>query len=82
MLGLTVKWTTSSLADFPPWLCLCYGNTLYHRNVTVRNCYFDQGWVATLNHVDNFVFENNTSNGKMMISANACGERLNTGAFK
>lgn len=65
-----------------PWLCLCYGNTLYHRNVTVRNCYFDQGWVATLNHVDNFVFENNTSNGKMMISANACGERLNTGAFK
>ena len=46
----------------------------YHRNVTVRNCYFDQGWVATLNHVDNFVFENNTSNGKMMISANACGE--------
>ena len=30
MLGLTVKWTTSSLADLPPpWLCLCYGNTLY-----------------------------------------------------
>lgn len=45
----------------------------YHRNVTVRNCYFDAGVIASLNHVDNFVFEGNTSNGKMMIKAKKCG---------
>jgi hypothetical protein len=46
----------------------------YHRNITVRNCYFDEGWIVNLNHVDNFGFENNTSNGKMMISAHNCGK--------
>ena len=45
----------------------------YHKNVTVRHCYFDQGCIAVLNHVDHFVFEDNTSNGKMMITANVCG---------
>lgn len=44
----------------------------YHKNITVRNCYFDEGLVAVLRHVDNFVFENNTSNGEMTIQTQAC----------
>ena len=39
---------------------------------TVKNCYFDAGVVASLNHVDGFVFEGNTSNGEMQIRATDC----------
>lgn len=46
----------------------------YHRNITVRNCHFDAGCIAELNHVDNFVFDGNTSNGKMIIKARDCGK--------
>ena len=30
--------------------------------------------IAELNHVDNFVFDGNTSNGKMIIKARDCGK--------
>lgn len=46
----------------------------YHKNITVRNSYFDAGVVASLNHMDNFVFEGNTSNGVMKIKYRDCGE--------
>ena len=46
----------------------------YHKNITVRNCRFAPGWVAVLNHVDNFVFEGNTCDGEMMIHAPCCGK--------
>ena len=36
-------------------------------NVTVRNCYFDEGLIAVLRHVDNCVFEKNTSNGEINV---------------
>ena len=43
------------------------------KNITVRNCCFDEGLVAVLKHMDNIVFENNTSNGKMSIKLLDCG---------
>lgn len=39
----------------------------YHKNITVRNCYFDKGLVAVLRHVDNFRFEDNKSDGELSI---------------
>ena len=39
----------------------------YHKNITVRNCYFDKGEVAVFHHVDGFTFENNESDGEMTI---------------
>ena len=44
----------------------------YHKNLTVKNCWFDAGCVVNISHVDNFVFENNDSNGEMMIRAIDC----------
>ena len=46
----------------------------YHKNITVRNCYFDKGRIININHVDNFVFEGNTSCGEMEIYARDCGK--------
>ena len=46
----------------------------YHKNITVRNCYFDKGRIININHVDNFVFEGNTSCGEMEISVKDCGK--------
>ncbi|MBO5223697.1 MAG: hypothetical protein J6C23_04210 [Clostridia bacterium] len=40
----------------------------YHKNITVQNCYFDCGIIASLNHVDGFTFKNNMSNGVMRLS--------------
>ncbi len=39
----------------------------YHKNITVENCTFGKGEVAILNHVDGFVFRNNTADGEMKI---------------
>ena len=39
----------------------------YHKNVTVRNCYFDAGLAAAFDHVDGFIFTGNVSDGKMEI---------------
>lgn len=46
----------------------------YHKNITVRDCWFDQGLVAELRHVDNFVFDQNASDGTMEIKAEECGK--------
>ena len=44
----------------------------YHKNITVKNCYFDGGTVAVLRHVDNFIFTGNASNCPMKIEAYNC----------
>lgn len=44
----------------------------YHKNITIKDCYFDKGTVAALRHVKNFVFENNTSNGEIKLVAIDC----------
>ena len=44
----------------------------YHKNITVRDCYFDGGTVAVLRHVDNFTFKDNTSNAPMKIETHDC----------
>ncbi len=41
----------------------------YHKNITVKDCYFDGGTVAILRHVDDFKFINNKSNSSMCIEA-------------
>ena len=46
----------------------------YHKNVTVKDCWFEQGLVAILRHTDQFIFENNLSDGLMEIRAEECGE--------
>ena len=44
----------------------------YHKNITIRNCYFDKGLIAVLRHVENFVFEDNQSNGELSIQVEDC----------
>lgn len=44
----------------------------YHKNITIRDCYFDKGLVAVLRHVENFSFEGNQSNGELSIQVEAC----------
>lgn len=39
----------------------------YHKCITVKNCYFDSGTVAVLDHVDGFRFINNRSDGEIKI---------------
>ena len=39
----------------------------YHKNITIKNCYFDKGEIIRFNHVCGFTFENNTSDGEMKI---------------
>ena len=46
----------------------------YHKNITIRNCYFDGGRIIGFNHVSGFNFENNVSDGEMEIS---CSESEN-----
>ena len=44
----------------------------YHKNITIRNCYFDHGLVAKFDHVDGFTFVDNTSDGEMSIEYSDC----------
>lgn len=44
----------------------------YHRNIAVKDCYFDGGLVADIRHVENFEFTGNTSDFKMEIRACSC----------
>ena len=39
----------------------------YHKNITVKNCYFDEGTAVAFNHVDGFTFTGNRSNGKIIV---------------
>ena len=39
----------------------------YHKNITVKNCYFDTGVAAAFNHVDGFTFTGNRSDGEVKI---------------
>ena len=39
----------------------------YHKNITIRNCYFDAGVAAVFDHVDGFTFKDNTSDGEIEI---------------
>ena len=48
----------------------------YHRNITVKDCYFDGGRVASLSHVDTFRFENNSSSSEMTIESTASANLL------
>lgn len=57
----------------------CYGEVeftekenYYHKNITVKDCYFDGGTVAVLRHVDHFTFKNNTSDSPMTIKTYDC----------
>ena len=45
----------------------------YHKNITVKNCYFDGGKAAVLRHVDNFIFEGNTVTSPIEIETLDCG---------
>ena len=44
----------------------------YHRNIKVKNCHFHGGVVASLYHVENFEFKDNTSDIPMVIRACEC----------
>jgi hypothetical protein len=44
----------------------------YHKNITIRNCWFEQGRILEANHMQNLVFENNESDGQMEILLREC----------
>ena len=39
----------------------------YHRNIKIKNCYFESGLIAKFDHVDGFIFKDNRSDGEMEI---------------
>lgn len=59
---------------FEPQVEFTEKENYYHKNITVKNCYFDEGNVAYLSHVDNFIFEDNFSTGQMTLLTNSCGK--------